>query len=150
MTCEDCINLDTTNWRNIFSEDPANSLVGLIETGYLCTKCHDYKRKDTLVCDEFVSRLDQTAKRDEGKLQISLVPTQIIRDIAEVRMYVNQKYGDPDNWKTVEKKRYIDALMRHLLAYIDDPDGVDEESGIAHYKHAACNMAFICAMEDKK
>jgi len=90
---------------------------------------------------------NQTAKADEGKLQISLVPTQIIRDIAEVRMYGNKKYGDPDNWKTVEKKRYVDALLRHLLAYIDDPAGVDSESGIPHYKHAACNMAFICAME---
>ena len=36
---------------------------------------------------------NQTAKADEGKLQISLVPTQIIRDIAEVRMYGNQKAG---------------------------------------------------------
>ena len=39
----------------------------------------------------------QEAKRDEGKLQISLVPMQIVRDIAEVRMYGNRKYGDPEN-----------------------------------------------------
>lgn len=90
---------------------------------------------------------NQDAKADEGKLQISLVPTQIIRDIAEVRMYGNEKYGDPDNWKVVEKQRYVDALLRHLLAYVEDPDGVDEESGIPHYKHAACNMAFLCEME---
>ena len=90
---------------------------------------------------------DFTAKHDEGKLQIHLVPPQIIRDIAEVRMYGNAKYGDPDNWKTVEKWRYVDALLRHLLLYLEDPDGVDEESGIKHYKHAACNMAFICEME---
>ena len=87
------------------------------------------------------------AKHDEGKLQIHLVPPQIIRDIAEVRMYGNDKYGDPDNWKTVEKWRYVDALLRHLLLYLEDPDGVDEESGIKHYKHAACNMAFICSKE---
>lgn len=93
--------------------------------------------------------VDHTAKHDEGKLQIHLVPPQIIRDIAEVRMYGNAKYGDPDNWKTVEKWRYVDALLRHLLLYLEDPDGVDEESGIKHYKHAACNMAFICEMEAK-
>lgn len=86
------------------------------------------------------------AKHDEGKLQISLVPTQIIKDIAQVRMYGNSKYGDPDNWKTVHMNRYLDALMRHLLEVIKDPDSVDPESGIEHYKHAACNMAFICEM----
>ena len=90
--------------------------------------------------------LDQTAKADAGKLQISLVPTQIIRDIAEVRMYGNAKYGSPDNWKTVDLARYIDALLRHTLAFMDDIDSVDAESGIAHYKHMACNMAFICEM----
>ena len=87
-----------------------------------------------------------TCKADAGKLQISLVPTQIIRDIAEVRMYGNNKYGSPDNWKTVELRRYIDALLRHTLAFMDDIDSVDAESGIAHYKHMACNMAFICEM----
>lgn len=89
---------------------------------------------------------DQTAKADAGKLMLSLVPTQIIRDIAEVRMYGTEKYGDPDNWKRVELQRYVDALYRHFLAFLDSPNSTDEESGIAHYKHMACNMAFICAM----
>lgn len=93
------------------------------------------------------TNVNHSAKHDEGKLQLHLVPPQIIRDIAEVRMYGNAKYGDPDNWKTVEKWRYVDALLRHLLLYLEDPDGVDEESGIKHYKHAACNLAFICEME---
>lgn len=83
-------------------------------------------------------------KRDDGKLKIRLVPTQIIRDIAEVRMYGTQKYGDEDGWKGVENYRYVDALLRHTLAFLDDCNGVDPESGIPHYKHMACNMAFIC------
>lgn len=87
---------------------------------------------------------DQTAKADAGKLQLTLVPTQIIKDIAEVRMYGNKKYGNPDNWKTVEESRYRDAAFRHFLAYLEDPDGVDDESGIAHLKHLACNVAFLC------
>ena len=88
-----------------------------------------------------------SAKDDKGKLRLSLVPTQIIRDIAEVREYGCKKYHDPENWRQVEKQRYIDALLRHLLAYLEDPDGVDEESGIKHYKHVACNLAFICELE---
>lgn len=93
---------------------------------------------------------DQTIKSDAGKLEISLVPTQIIKDIAEVRMYGRDKYGDAESWKSVEKKRYIDALLRHTLEYIENPRSVDEESGIEHYKHMACNMAFLCSMEEQE
>lgn len=91
----------------------------------------------------------QFAKSDNGKLKISLVPTQIVRDVAEVRMYGDNKYHAPNNWVVVDMERYVDALFRHLLAFLDDHDSVDEESGIPHYKHAACNMAFICAMMDE-
>lgn len=86
------------------------------------------------------------AKHDEGKLRLSLVPTQIIRDIAEVREYGVEKYKAPENWRKVEVNRYIDALYRHFLLFIEHPLGCDEESGIKHYKHMACNMAFICEL----
>lgn len=94
---------------------------------------------------------DQDVKSDAGKLQLTLVPRQIIRDIAEVRMYGNAKYpvGGPENWRRVEVQRYRDALLRHLLAYLDDPLSVDPESGIKHLKHIACNLAFICEKEDR-
>lgn len=86
------------------------------------------------------------AKLDAGKLELDLVPAQIVRDIAEVRMYGNKKYGDPENWRTVELRRYVNALLRHTLAFYEDYKSRDEESGIEHYKHMACNMAFICEM----
>ena len=90
---------------------------------------------------------NQSAKADAGKLQLTLVPRQIIRDIAKVRMYGNQKYGDPENWKQVEPERYRDAMMRHLLSYLDNPESVDEESGLKHLWHLACNVAFLCELE---
>ena len=90
---------------------------------------------------------NQEAKKDAGKPKLSLVPRQIIYDIAEVREYGDQKYHDPENWKTVEKERYRDAAFRHFMKYLDDPDGVDEESGIKHLKHLACNIAFLCELE---
>ena len=95
---------------------------------------------------------DQNAKADAGKPDLTLVPRQIIWDIAEVRGYGVQKYpnGGPENWRQVEIQRYRAALLRHLLKYLDDPDGVDEESGIEHWKHAACNMSFICALEHER
>ena len=81
---------------------------------------------------------------------MSLVPSQIIHDIARVREYGNDKYGDPENWKTVEVERYRDAAFRHLLAYIKNPSGVDEESGLPHLWHLACNVAFLCELEGSR
>lgn len=89
----------------------------------------------------------QEAKADAGKAEIRLVPMEIVWAIAWIRMYGNRKYGDPENWKTVEPERYRDALMRHLLAYISDPKSVDGESGYPHLWHAACNMAFLMHLD---
>lgn len=97
-----------------------------------------------------VEENNQEAKADAGKLKLTLVPTKIIECIARVRMYaVSKKYKDPENWKKVEVERYRDAAFRHWLAYLNDPDGVDEESGLKHLDHVACNIAFLCELEDK-
>jgi len=89
---------------------------------------------------------DQTIKSDQGKPQLRLAPWQIVYDIAEVREYGNRKYGDSESWRRVEIERYIDALLRHALAFAANPSGCDKERGIEHYKHMACNMAFLCEM----
>lgn len=93
---------------------------------------------------------DQKVKADYGKAKLSLVPRRIIWDIAAIREYGNNKYpeGGPDNWKKVDVQRYRDALYRHLLYYLDDPNGVDKESGFPHLWHLACNVAFLCELED--
>lgn len=90
---------------------------------------------------------DQSAKADAGKPRLSLVPTQIIFDVARVREYGCKKYGDPENWRRVEVERYRDAAYRHLLKYLADPTGKDEESGLSHLAHLACNVAFLCELE---
>lgn len=90
---------------------------------------------------------DQTIKADAGKPRLSLVPCEIIRDIARVRMYGLEKYGTSESWRKVEPERYRDALYRHLLAYIEDPKGMDKESGMPHLWHLCCNAAFLCEME---
>jgi hypothetical protein len=38
-------------------------------------------------------------------------------------------------------------MYRHLLAYIEDPLGKDEESGLPHLWHLACNAAFLCELQ---
>lgn len=89
---------------------------------------------------------DQSAKADKGKLELSLVNPELVKAVAEVRMYGTKKYGDSENWRKVEPKRYVDALYRHLLAYIEGNE-VDEESGLSHLSHMACNISFLLDKE---
>ena len=99
----------------------------------------------------FEKEFQQTAKADAGKPRLSLVPTQIIHDIAAVREYGTAKYGDPENWRQVELQRYVDAAYRHWLEFVKDPNSRDEESGLLHIQHVACNVAFIRElMEDRR
>ena len=92
------------------------------------------------------------AKADAGKARLTLVPRRILWAIAAVRQYgVEVKYPETgvDGWRTIGKERIRDAMYRHLLRYLDDPDGVDEESGLPHLWHLACNVAFLCEIEEK-
>ena len=107
---------------------------------YPCHGCGKYKPPEKIPSD-------QTAKADAGKLELTLVPRQIIREIAKVRMYGCKKYKDPDIWKNISPERLRNAAYRHFLSYLDDPCGVDEESGISHLSHLATNIAFLCELE---
>ena len=91
----------------------------------------------------------QEAKADAGKPRLTLVPRRSIWAVARIREYGNKKYHDPENWRQVEPQRYRDAAFRHFLAYLDDPKGVDEESGLPHLWHLACNIAFLIEMESE-
>lgn len=123
----------------------------------LCENCKNFYGKNMDLCMacishyycpnyESLSEVEKlvSGKDDKDKLKISLVPPQIIKDIAEVRMFGTKKYKDPNNWKNIDVGRYFDAMLRHILAMMKDPLSIDEESNLPHYKHVACNMAFIC------
>jgi len=59
-----------------------------------------------------------------------------------------EKYG-PYNWREhpVQNVIYIDAAMRHLMAYLDGEECA-EDSGSHHLGHAAaCMMIVMDAME---
>lgn len=94
-----------------------------------------------------------TAKADNGKPTLSLVPKEIIYEIEKVRSFGVKKYKDPNNWRKVELERYHEALLRHTLAIWNDVDAKDKESGLLHLSHIATNIAFILEMlkdEDKE
>ena len=91
------------------------------------------------------------AKADGGKPHPSYVPVEIIKAVMDVREFaVNGKYRDPLNWKTVEVERYHEALLRHVLAIWNDPFSVDNESGLLHLSHIACNVAFMLALHKEE
>ena len=94
--------------------------------------------------------ISQSAKADAGKPRLSLVPMAIIWAIAYVREFGVKKYKDPENWRKVSPERYKDALLRHITAYIEDENSTDEESGLLHLWHAACNICFLIALRWKK
>ena len=71
-------------------------------------------------------------------------------DVARVREFGDKKYHDTENWKEVEPERFRDAMMRHMCAYLDDPEALDEESGLPHLWHLACNVAFLCELKKEK
>lgn len=90
-------------------------------------------------------------KFDEGKPQLSLVPLELKEAVAEVMAFGSGKYGR-NNWRLCEEpSRYLDAAMRHIDAYAAGRI-CDEESGMPHLWHAACNIGFLIAlnMEVKK
>lgn len=91
--------------------------------------------------------MDQTAKRDAGKPRPTLVPPKIIWAITKVREFGCMKYSDPDNWKRVEPQRYRDAAYRHWLAYLENVDSVDEESGLPFLWHLLADIGFLVALE---
>ena len=86
------------------------------------------------------------AKNDDGKLQLSAVPPELIRAVAAVRAYGKAKYAEAEDWTKVDPKRFHEALLRHALACWEDPYSLDAESGLPSLWHLATNAAFLCAM----
>lgn len=89
---------------------------------------------------------NQEVKADKGKIRPTLVPVSLIKAVAAVRGYGVEKYHDPENWRKVELERYKDALYRHWLAYLGG-EWLDQESGLPHLWHLACNAAFLIELE---
>ena len=93
--------------------------------------------------------MSDTHKSDDNKPVLTLVPRQILYGIAQARMYGLRKYPQTGEhgWKNLSLERLQNAAFRHWLLYLDDPDGVDAESGLPHLWHLACNIAFLCDRE---
>lgn len=81
-------------------------------------------------------------RANQGKTQWELMPTEALEEVAKVFTYGAQKY-DPDNWrKGFPWRSVFGSGMRHMQSWLSGED-FDEESGLHHLAHAACNMLFL-------
>lgn len=96
------------------------------------------------------SEIDYSIKADKGKYRPTLCHQSMIEAVSRVRTFGIAKYGDSESWRRVEEQRYKDALYRHWLAYLENPDGVDEESGLLILWHVACNLDFLLEMQKER
>tara|TARA_Y100000310_G_scaffold330229_1_gene401530 strand:- start:2693 stop:3076 length:384 start_codon:yes stop_codon:yes gene_type:complete len=89
---------------------------------------------------------DEGSKFDGGKPSLSMISSRALLEEAKVMNYGEQKY-DRDNWrKGMAWTRFIDAAMRHILAF-NEGESIDEESGLHHLAHARCCLAFLLEYE---
>lgn len=87
-------------------------------------------------------------KYDKGKPLVSLVEPTFILGIAEVMTQGAAEYGK-NNWKLCEdKSRYLDALLRHTLAYWSG-EVTDKKSGKSHLYHIGFNAMALQHLEEK-
>ena len=91
---------------------------------------------------------DQERKFDGDKLSWDLLPIEPIERVVEILTYGAKKYA-PESWQSVRpfSRRYYAAAMRHLSAWRQG-EIVDEESGLDHLAHAACNLLFLMWGDD--
>lgn len=80
-------------------------------------------------------------KYDQDKLQFSLIDPFFLEELAKLLQIGAKKYS-PNNWKEIDKERYINALMRHLNDYRKGAK-VDPETGIRIPTVIACNAMFL-------
>jgi len=83
-------------------------------------------------------------KANKGKSIWSLVPFKGLERAVKVLEHGAIKYA-PGNWEKVNRADYIDAVFRHLIAFISG-EAKDSETGCSHLDHALCNLLFLTVL----
>lgn len=77
--------------------------------------------------------------------------SRALQSVVDVGTYGAKKYTRT-GWATVPEgsQRYLDAMMRHLLAMDVDPDGLDKETGLPHLAHVAWNALAVLELQARR
>ena len=127
--CESCI-------KKLYCQNESDNVI--------C--CNKYLKNHFAKSEDIVT---DGLKHDGGKLRLDLVPAELIEAVGAVLTHGAEKYGE-NRWQKVEPKRYRAALMRHLCKWLKNPFGKDEDSGLPHLWHMACNIAFLIVLDKEK
>lgn len=93
------------------------------------------------------------AKDDKGKPMAGVLLdfSRALQLVVDVGTHGAKKYTRR-GWEHVEdaETRYLDAMMRHLLAIDVDPDGLDKETGLPHLAHVAWNALAVLELQARR
>lgn len=96
----------------------------------------EYMPKDTNI------NTSKAKRYNAGKPKMSMVPLDVIREVAKVFTYGELKY-DRDNWKNgFEWSSILDSALRHVTAWQSGED-IDLESGLNHISMAITNLIML-------
>lgn len=83
------------------------------------------------------------ARRNKGKISLSLVPLHLLAGCARVLMSGIVKYN-AWNWsKGMKWSACFDCTLRHLFKWWYLGEDYDEETGEHHLDHVFCNLFFL-------
>lgn len=92
-------------------------------------------------------KIDGKGKRfNKGKNRLDLVPVSLTEEVGKVLTYGATKY-DADNWRRGMSWSSVYASMQRHINKWREGDEIDEESGLSHLSHIACNVAFLIEYE---
>lgn len=89
--------------------------------------------------------VEKGQKHDSGKPRYDLMPVHAEAEMVDVLTFGAGKYG-AENWRKVERERYIAAAGRHRAAYRMGETN-DPETGKHHLAHAMCCDAFVIELD---
>ena len=103
------------------------------------TKCIDHLREAFGKEKEILGGADH---KDEGKIDLDILPVEPIEDIAKVFMFGAKKYAR-HNWRGgMAWSRVVNSALRHINEWRKGINN-DPESGISHLAHACVNLIFL-------
>lgn len=96
---------------------------------------------------EFSRQLLRGIKHDGDKPRWDLLPYDAVEQIVEVLTIGAKKYSDR-NWEEgLKYSRCFAALQRHLTAWFQKREELDDETKTHHLANAACELLFLLSYE---
>ena len=88
-------------------------------------------------------------KLDSGKAPLDLIPYEAEEAVAQVFAFGLKKYTRANWAEGISYSRLLSACLRHIGKFNKGQD-LDEESGLNHIAHAACNLVMLLWMIENR